>query len=77
MRNSGTTLDYTLDQLFIHLDDPLLEMQTSVLNVILVAGKIDPSLVVKKAEQNRLSQRTTDFCDRIVFEVKGIQVLSD
>ena len=70
-------MDYTLDQLYIHLDDPLLEMQTAVLNVILVAGKIDPILVVKKAEENRLSQRTTDFCDRIIFEVKGIEVLND
>jgi hypothetical protein len=74
---SGTTLDYTLDQLFVHLDDPSLAMQTAVLKVILVASKIDPGLVVKKAGQCRLSQRTPEFCDKILYEIQGYEILPD
>jgi hypothetical protein len=74
---SGTTLDYTLDQLFVHLDDPSPAMQTAVLKVILVASRIDPGLVVKKAGQCRLSQRSPEFCDKILYEIQGFEILPD
>ena len=70
-------MDYTLDQLFIHLDDPSITMQTAVLRVILVASKLDSALVVKKAGQCRLSQRTPEFCDKILYEIQGYEILPD
>lgn len=75
--HSGTTLDYTLDQLFIHLDDSLPAMQEAVLTVILLAGKIDPALTVKKALVNRVSHRTTEYCDKVMYEIRGFEVLDD
>lgn len=75
--SSGTTLDYTLDQLFVHLDDPSTAMQTAVLRVILVASKLDPGIVEKKAGQCRLSQRTPEYCDKILYEIQGYEILTD
>ena len=77
IRHSGTTIDFTLDQLFIHLDDPLSGMQTAVFNVILIASKLDSPLVIKKAKNARLSQRTPDLCDNILYEVQGFELLPD
>ena len=74
---SGTTLDYTLDQLFIHLDDPSPAMQTAIFSVIIIASKLDSTLVVKKATDNRHSQRTPELCDKILFEVQGFELLPD
>ena len=74
---SGTTLDYTLDQLFIHLDDAIPAVQKAVLNVILVAGKIDPALTIKKALINRVSHRTSEYCDKVLYEIQGFELLDD
>ena len=38
---SGTALDYTLDQLFIHLDDPDAEMQAVVYDVIIIGSSLN------------------------------------
>jgi hypothetical protein len=74
---SGTTLDYTLDQLFIHLDDTLKNMQIAVYNVIIIASKLDKLLVIQKATGNRLSQRTTEMCDKILYEIQGFEILEE
>jgi hypothetical protein len=52
-------------------------MQEAVLTVILVAGKIDPALTVKKALINRVSHRTTEYCDKVMYEIRGFEVLDD
>ena len=72
---SGTTLDYTLDQLFIHLDDPEPAIQKAVSQVIIVAATLDKTLVVKKALLARANHRTPAMCDAILLDVEGFQVL--
>ena len=52
-------------------------MQTAVFNVILIASKLDSQLVIKKAKNARLSQRTPDLCDKILYEVQGFELLPD
>ena len=53
----GTMIDYTLDQLFVHLDDPDAEIQAAVAEVIIAAAQIDKALVEKKAQSAKLSHR--------------------
>ena len=75
---SSTTIDYTLDQLFIHLDDPEPSIQHAVLGAIVqVAKTLDKSAVLKKAEKNRDCHRTPVMCDRVMFEVTGVEILSE
>jgi hypothetical protein len=75
---SNTTVDYTLDQLFIHLDDPDPKIQQAVLQAIAqVAASLDREAVLKKAEKNRTCHRTPAMCDRVVFEVTGVEILED
>ena len=71
----GTMIDYTLDQLFIHLDDPDDNIQENIEIVIIQASKIDKDLVEKKAERNRTTHRTPMMCDRILAEVRGFEIL--
>ena len=70
-------IDYTLDQLFIHLDDVHPDMQNTVYGVIITCARIDKPLLLKKAGLNRGSHRTPDMCDKIIFEVQGYQVLDE
>lgn len=74
---SGTTIDYTLDQLFIHLDDPDPAVQQAVCQVIVTASTLDKELVLKKAVSNRANHRSPDMCDKITFEVRGFEILPD
>jgi len=73
----GTMIDYILDQLFIHLDDTDVSIQNAVLQVIVTASEIEKELVLKKAENNRLSHRATTMCDKVVAEVQGFEILED
>ena len=75
---SHTTVDYTLDQLFIHLDDPDPAIQQAVLQAVLQAATtLNKSLVLSKAEKNRICHRTPAMCDKVVFEVTGVEILED
>jgi len=75
---SSTTVDYTLDQLFIHLDDPDPAIQHAVLGAIVqVATTLDKNAVLKKAEKNRSCHRTPVMCDKVVFEVTGVEILEE
>jgi len=68
---SGTALDYTLDQLFIHLDDPDSTIQAVVYEVIRVGVTINKDLVWKKAHENLATHRTTTMCDRLIKELRS------
>lgn len=64
-------VDYCLDQLFIHLDDPQPVIQEAVYPVILrVAEAIDREAVIKKAQAQRMAHRSPTLCDRILAELK-------
>lgn len=66
---TGTVIDYSLDQFFVHLDDPQPAIQQAVMSVIQEAAKVvDVALVVKKAKINRLAHRSTLLCDQLLRE---------
>ena len=63
----GTLIDYTLDQLFIHLDDSNPGVHEAVLRGITEAAlNVDSGLVRRKAESNRHSHRSPHLCDKIL-----------
>jgi dynein assembly factor 5 len=63
---SGTPLDYTLDVLFVHLDDPDPAVQDAVLRVVMQAALLDKALVRKKTEAHRTSLRSPDVVDKLI-----------
>lgn len=74
---SGTTLDYTLDQLFVHLDDQDPRIQEAVFAVLVAAAPLGRELVLKKADTNRSTHRTPHACNRLTAEVQGFEILND
>jgi dynein assembly factor 5 len=63
---NSTCVDYSLDQLFIHLDDPDEKIQESVKNTILSLKHINSDLILKKAETNKNSHRTPTLCLQVI-----------
>lgn len=63
---SGTVIDYTLDCLFVHLDDSDKIIQDAVYDVIIQCKKINSDLVKKKATENRGRQRSPEYCDKLL-----------
>ncbi len=70
---SGTTLDYMLDQLFVHLDDPIATIQESVLKVVMACVDVDAMVVLKKAVYYKNNLRDTALCDKIVKYIESKQ----
>uniref|UniRef100_K3W704 TOG domain-containing protein n=1 Tax=Globisporangium ultimum (strain ATCC 200006 / CBS 805.95 / DAOM BR144) TaxID=431595 RepID=K3W704_GLOUD len=62
----GTIIDYTLDCLFVHLDDSDPSIQEAVFNVIKDAIDVDKPLVAKKAQENRSRHQNPTLCDQIL-----------
>lgn len=69
----GTLIDYSLDQLFIHLDDPNPAVQQAVFQTIESSIWIQSDLILKKAESNRLSHRSPIFCEKLIDAVQSYQ----
>lgn len=69
----GTCIDYTLDQLFVHLDDMDPEIQGAVFRVIKAALHVDPQKAVKKANNARPSHRSPRFLDELIEEATKLQ----
>jgi dynein assembly factor 5 len=63
---SGTPLDYVLDVLFVHLDDPNPAVQDAVLRVVMQAALLDRALVKRKTEANRTALRSPDVVERLL-----------
>lgn len=71
---AGTPIDYSLDQLFIHLDDSNTDMQEAVAKVLIEsASTVDRALVLRKAEQSKLSHRSPHLCDKVIAAVNARQ----
>lgn len=64
----GTCIDYSLDQLFVHLDDTDSKMQAAVNSVIQATIPIDSTRVVKKATDCRMAHRSTTYLDALIAE---------
>jgi len=63
---SGTTIEYILDQLFIHLDDNDNNIQTAVYNTILICSIIDIETVKKKANKYLSSNRSSHLIVKLL-----------
>ncbi|KAL7691346.1 putative armadillo-like helical protein [Plasmopara halstedii] len=62
----GTIIDYTLDCLFVHLDDTELDIQEAVFAVLKETANIDAPRLAKKAEENRTRHRKPHYCDQLL-----------
>ncbi|CAH0489311.1 unnamed protein product [Peronospora farinosa] len=62
----GPIVNYTLDCLFVHLDDPEPDIQEAVYNVLRETVAIDAPQLAKKAEENRSRHRSPHYCDQLV-----------
>ena len=63
---SSTMIGYTLDMLFIHLDDMNPVIQDCIYKVILTCSALDKPLCVKKAENAKLASRNPQYCNKII-----------
>ena len=77
--NSSTVISYSSDQLFIHLDDSVADVQDAVFQVLVEGlAKIDAQTVLKKAESNKISHRNPHLCDKVTLHVRknvGLEVM--
>lgn len=67
---NGTPLDYTLDQMFVHLDDIDETIQASVYGAILEAIDLNPKLIAKKANKKLKDHRKPDYLLQILDVVE-------
>ena len=69
----GTMITYTLDQLFIHLDDPDPKIQKCIFDVLLhIAEHVDTPLVLKKANANVQTHRSPVMCEAVIRAVSKL-----
>lgn len=61
----GTIIDYTMDCLFVHLDDSEPDIQEAVFNVLKETVVIDAPRLAKKAEENRTRHQSPRYCDQL------------
>ena len=71
---SSTTVEYLLEQLFVHLDDPNNEIQLAVFETIISMGKILEcrDIVMKRAYQSKSSHRTPVMCEAVISAMSNI-----
>ena len=62
----GTCIDYTLDQLFVHLDDTDPAIQGQVFEVIKATLSIDAAKVAKKATSMKAAHRSPQYLDQLI-----------
>ncbi|KAE9037934.1 hypothetical protein PR003_g6197 [Phytophthora rubi] len=62
----GTIIDYTLDCLFVHLDDSEPDIQEAVFEVLKETKTIDAPRLAKKAEENRTRHQSPRYCDQLL-----------
>ncbi|KAG3121103.1 hypothetical protein PI125_g590 [Phytophthora idaei] len=62
----GTIIDYTLDCLFVHLDDSEPDIQEAVFKVLKETILIDAPRLAKKAEENRTRHQSPRYCDQLL-----------
>jgi hypothetical protein len=73
---SSTLLDYSLDQLFVHLDDSDRLIQEAAYSVIISISEINKDLALKKAEKNRHNLRDISLLDKLIGDIQGFQILN-
>jgi dynein assembly factor 5 len=62
----GTPLEYSVEQLLIHLDDKDTTIQEGVMKPLRVAASIDRPMVARKAAEARSNLLNPHFCDELL-----------
>ncbi|KAF0691040.1 Aste57867_17652 [Aphanomyces stellatus] len=62
----GTIIDYTMDALFVHLDDSDPDIQAAVFDVLKETFAVDADLLAKKARDHRTRHRSPYYCDKLL-----------
>lgn len=63
---AGTIIDYILNNLFIHLDDPDENIQSAIFQVLQHATRINAALVMEKAKENQSRHRSPHYCNQLI-----------
>ncbi len=73
---STTLVEYSLDQLFLHLDDTDSRIQDAVSQVICSMKQLDRhDRILNKAEKNLTIHRTPLQCEKIINYIQGYEIL--
>jgi dynein assembly factor 5 len=72
---SNTLLQYSLEQLLIHLDDANEQIQDAIEPVIVQISKLDKALVEKMCEASKHTHRTPYRCEKVLEEVRGYRIM--
>lgn len=68
----GTILEYSVEQLLVHLDDHDAVIQQAVAAVLRVAITLDAATVTKKLREIRTSHRSPVLCDELMAHAQGV-----
>jgi hypothetical protein len=63
----GTAIEYIVENLFIHMDDPDPTYKEQVYEVVQAAYDIDPACVIQNAQSSIMSHKTRKYCDLILI----------
>lgn len=74
--SSSTTIEYMLDQYFVHLEDTDSNIQEAVFKVIIEILHISPETVLKKAQDKLISNRSSAMLERVIAATKAYQTAS-
>lgn len=66
----GTPIEFMVQRLFVHMDDPDRRFQRAIFDVLVVAIDIDANVVEKECKKSRLSHRSGEFCDQLLALIK-------
>ena len=73
----GTLIDYSLDQLFIHLDDPDIVIQNEIYTTILSTKElVTKDAMLNKIDKNIITHRTPTQCEKLKVIIQGYEILS-
>jgi len=62
----GTAIEYMVENLFVHLDDPNPGLQEKVYAALVAAVSVDPAVVAKNAEASIFSHRHSKYCKKLL-----------
>jgi hypothetical protein len=65
-----------LDQYLVHLDDTDVNIQEAVFKVIIEILNISPDIVLKKAQDKLVSNRSSVMIDRVIAATKAHKTAS-
>eukprot|EP01083_Nonionella_stella_P133223 404991_1 len=62
----GTAIEYMVENLFVHLDDPNPDLQEKVYGALVAAVSVDSAVVAKNAEASIFSHRNSKYCKKLL-----------